>query len=1364
MERSVRRSGRAKKAIVYNEEALARRTLGASDEEEEESFLRDMDEEEEGEQGGGAERGNAVTDSEEEDEADAYGGMRALTPTKKRGKRSSPRKRGASRPSRHKTSTKRHPWEKESNNSMFEAARGQGAALSLVASDWMDGYAENPDDALAEALNFVLYTAGGNVGKVYEFPNPPQDMTDGEWADLIAELVEDCELEGGEGVLMETASGRGGKDAKKFRPAYEKLWREIVKCAPVSSATEDDPDGDGSVLGCLLEFLIVLSGSKLASLRLAATSAMTAMGIEMACQRRKAAEQLEKARRQLKGRAGGEAARLEREKLEAREEHMAAMMDKKILVGCIQHRHRDVNALVASTAVLGLGQWIYELPSVYLKDEHVRYMAWAVQHELAPVRLAGLEALLPLCTTENEPKLRALVSRCMEYLICCCKDEDGDVAVKGFSLMRAITASGLLQSFSGNVDKLEVDLDGVYLEVFDVSMPLAARSEALAFFCDRLSEFDEPGERDADERPQDRIALQFSALVRLASMHAAEVRRGDGEDATARTAAVEARRMAEALWPLPQRKGLLAWDAALSLLSEEENDRVEGLEHEVERAALLGLIEKMAQLAQEEADGGRGVKADEAKRAGRSLKDFSTVLLSQLPKLITTFASNEPALCILVRLPVFVARRPPAAASPLLDLVESLSQTLRTSASDEVVTQAAASLAALGECSGHGLAAQVEAKLSTLLADVAKRAVESDSSSSSFPHRGREFTSAQALRQLQQLLMVMDPWKRLEFADVWSALVTLVRAKMASIKEWSPSAQERRRSSEEEALRSAGKAVAAGGGALLSAFLWLYNNLMAKLVDLGGLPDELGRKKYLSPEISEQVQGVVTARDDLISVLQEALSMFTDDSEEAPSPGQTVAAREAQQWAYLAANQLQAPLKLKFGKMIGLADIAWAPDAPFLEALQKHYVRLSEEAEETEGVPLSLVRPLLASILCDIENMRLRQAAHAVLHFIGPNASVVDVIKSFLHSLKVAEPRRFLEVHMAALQISYEEWADDHPEEMDRWLQLSQKLALTVGVGASRSPELKRALALFMERGMRFAMDNPSEHLLFLEALGMYIRHLDRQERDKLGRLFDALTDAFDEEAKESLEEALRAVTAAKTDDGAAAEAISRPWRVLLCFRQQLSGGPGGSGAFAALLKSAPASLVMKRKRGSTAGRPQSPPRSPLSSQGTDTSGSDGTPLRPMQRRRSSLGASVSPIGGRTGRLSTVSRLSTMSSIAELNREEENEDEELVQEKEEEEGGVASTTPTKGPALREEDEEEEDDDDDDADLPTHRPIFGSQVRPHRAAPRSASKSKPRKSKRSSITDYDSDASQASNVSRADSIFEDLPLKRPRGLR
>ncbi len=964
---------------------------------------------------------------------------------------------------------------------------------------------------------------------------------------------------------------------------------------------------------------------------------------------------------------------LSERKLSLIEARLDSLMEG-VFEGCTNHRHLDVHPAVVAAAVEGLGRCITAFPEKLATDGFVKYLGWSLRHADPAVRLAGVSSLLPLCVNELCTALRAFFQRFWPDVVLCTRDGSPQVVLQALKLLRKLLHVGHLAS-----DEDADELDQVHRIAFDRSVPMEARSESLLFCMDRLEAFDE--EENSHLSDDDAATRKLASLARLAAWQGQEVAIqeaitaskvssvGQAVDAfdpasmeevvlseAALAAGVD---LVDALWPIPEgRSTLQCWKAALLLLFEDEVLNLEGVEALAgsEKVAILAFIHRSAELFVEDVEGGRGISKACTNTAVMALKNLSVQLLGRIPGLIASFASDVIHLEIVVRLPRYVAHFPPpsiqqssdeGSGNLLIELLQALHSAMVSSPSDSVSLGVAESLGSLAKAD-HGSVAVVQAEITSLLVELAEKASSGLNGTLLVAkgRRGAEFALAQALRHLRHMVQCSNPWECMDFSAVWTALVGTMNERASMLSEHPRSvvgghASSRRISSEGEALRQSGEVIVEAGGVLLAAFLWKFRSLMVQLRIHGkenkSKNDDQAQEalhEVKGSSLTNETQDLIHLRDDLVDVMKIVLDISREGSaaraidgilDEEPAPlsvlpeSQVAAIRAAQAWAYTAAAQLRAPLKVLWETrgICQLQDISWVVSPEFVSALQIYFIdtedRLLERAshcgskrkrqngkaqrqkQREVGEALSAVEneilPLLMSITMpawyDVEHMKLKQVAAAVRHIVEhpPGGRVSEHLKSFLHALKQRSPNKLLEVHMATLRVFFEDWTTliEDPqnsedieaalveEGMGHWLRLASRLSMSIGVGSANvMGDMKNALDLFMREGIRYSLEGAlQQRLSFLEGLGCYVRFLPQKLRQGLLHVLEERRGEISWEARRDMVRSFKAFDqTANAGDERAAKSVPRGWRAYLIFRQQLAGAKGGPNAFYDLIKS----------------------------------------------------------------------------------------------------------------------------------------------------------------------------------------------------
>jgi cohesin complex subunit SA-1/2 len=298
------------------------------------------------------------------------------------------------------------------------------------------------------------------------------------------------------------------------------------------------------------------------------------------------------------------------------------------------------------------------------------------------------------------------------------------------------------------------------------------------------------------------------------------------------------------------------------------------------------------------------------------------------------------------------------------------------------------------------------------------------------------------------------------------------------------------------------------------------------LVDALGLvehsEDEISTTEPVSNEDTERyVQGILTLRDDMFSILGHAMkeaqqpsNKSDDESEYVPQPPserafvasmQLTCARVAtdlrtlfpKEWANFPASSKLRELALSNeGQLI-------ATSIRCLRSNEQHLMLTGDEDHEKESVQ-TLLLPIARSISTNWKGFGNRREAGVTLMFLtkaGKESSML--ISTMNKQLKRAEPVRFLEAQMACLRQAYDEWINNEPEDLEsdhpteeemaqydeaekthndqfRALEsLAAKLSQSLGV-VKLSPAIMKGLLGFAKEGIRcaFSTDDAGELIL----------------------------------------------------------------------------------------------------------------------------------------------------------------------------------------------------------------------------------------------------------------------------------------------
>ncbi|KAL4420809.1 hypothetical protein ABPG75_010465 [Micractinium tetrahymenae] len=314
---------------------------------------------------------------------------------------------------------------------LLDIVKKHGSAIAVAAKEWVDRYRESRGAATAELLSFMLQACG------VDYTLTEEAVEEGE-VDAVREELD--QLAQQDGLVDHWRAGTKAA-VRAFRGSYLELWAKLMREAYAA----DQGLFDQYLLDKLSSLLIALNTSVIREFRSVATltsaqlvTAWTHISLALGEARDTAERQLA-AEERKKG--GGKAAadriaafRRNVDRCHARIQELRSYSDA-LFQGIFAHRFRDCADEIRATVIEGIGSWVRLHPSVFLTDQYLKYIAWALSDKDARVRLASVSALLALYSNpDNLASLSDFTQRFQQRFSELFYDADEAVAVKGVEL------------------------------------------------------------------------------------------------------------------------------------------------------------------------------------------------------------------------------------------------------------------------------------------------------------------------------------------------------------------------------------------------------------------------------------------------------------------------------------------------------------------------------------------------------------------------------------------------------------------------------------------------------------------------------------------------------------------------------------------------------------------------------------------------------------------------------------------------------------------------------------------------------------------------------------------------------------------
>ena len=135
------------------------------------------------------------------------------------------------------------------------------------------------------------------------------------------------------------------------------------------------------------------------------------------------------------------------------------------------HRYRDIEPKIRTECVEALGSWIWDLPTVFMEPEYLRYLGWMLSDVMPSTRQEVLRQLARVFKRDAE-KLGHFIDRFRPRLVeMATKDSDPNVRVNAIAVVQILKDTGMLDP---------EELDSVGRSIFDTEFRV--RKAVLGFF------------------------------------------------------------------------------------------------------------------------------------------------------------------------------------------------------------------------------------------------------------------------------------------------------------------------------------------------------------------------------------------------------------------------------------------------------------------------------------------------------------------------------------------------------------------------------------------------------------------------------------------------------------------------------------------------------------------------------------------------------------------------------------------------------------------------------------------------------------------------------------------------------------------
>lgn len=387
----------------------------------------------------------------------------------------------------------------------------EGTAVKLIVTEFLKSYrlqSKNPEKALCELTNFLIQSSGSDMLLSVS------DHASMDREDLLIQ-IQTGTSESQSGDTYPIVSKQ--KAFKKFKSRFVEFFHKLVQ------VLYKDPDTlfDGRLLSALTDWLSVLAGSSLRSLRHTCTLATCELVNALVSVGKDEQGLKDKAERATSGKghgsggaSGAKFSQLKKD-IEQYSNHIEAL--EELLGVCFNnvfvHRYRDIDVSIRTLCLESLGGWLLAWPEHFLVDNYLKYAGWCLSDKATSVRLAALTAVGQVLETGDEDlisRMEGLFTRFKPRLVEMAEDVDVHVASKAIKLITLLLKYTKIMG--------EEDAPNIPAYIWDAE-PLI-RKAAVEFANEDMFSLDSADEKKDKTVRNEEDLLQFLNIYRTYCPHA----------------------------------------------------------------------------------------------------------------------------------------------------------------------------------------------------------------------------------------------------------------------------------------------------------------------------------------------------------------------------------------------------------------------------------------------------------------------------------------------------------------------------------------------------------------------------------------------------------------------------------------------------------------------------------------------------------------------------------------------------------------------------------------------------------------------------------------------------------------------------
>lgn len=273
------------------------------------------------------------------------------------------------------------------NLTLFDIVCKHPTSINTACKEWMARYKANKAKGAAEIITLLVKACGSDMDVTAD------DLEEGDVDDVVSAIARKVMQDGG-------ADPFKSKQLRNFKVHYLHMWDKLVCEVHVS-----DLLFDGYLMERVKDMVIALSCNVVRPFRYAATltacqlfNTWIRLLLSLTEARDTAQYQLTAEEKKKSSKSSDERVQSLKRTVDRCHRRVTELKDliNSTFQSVFAHRFRDVSEEIRGEVIGGIGLWIKKMPSMFLNDSYLKYLAWALSDKDAVVRRVAVRSLISL--------------------------------------------------------------------------------------------------------------------------------------------------------------------------------------------------------------------------------------------------------------------------------------------------------------------------------------------------------------------------------------------------------------------------------------------------------------------------------------------------------------------------------------------------------------------------------------------------------------------------------------------------------------------------------------------------------------------------------------------------------------------------------------------------------------------------------------------------------------------------------------------------------------------------------------------------------------------------------------------------------